>query len=297
MRYFKVKFSIAVFGLLFSAASIVYGQGSGASEFKYFQIEPKSDQYKFHHVVLEQKDGVSIELINVLYGNHLILFSLLPGKDGQGLKEIDIRNIKNRLSFKELDQYVQNGNKRFLESDRYTSAWLKRRDIQVVLKLEGKYYLSENCQTEFFYVFEQPVMLPNITSNNIINIKMPNMSVKDFEARHLKLFGEYSINSIHEKNKTGTTALKRPIDRPLLFLSGKTTIGTDTAYKFWQFTDWPVVDNLNFDRGIDRFIFLPGVGIVAGSFDYFFELKLSSDKMMNNYLNEILLMPVSINAS
>lgn len=42
-------------------------------------------------------------------------------------------------------------------------------------------------------------------------------------------------------------------------------------YKFWTFTDWREHPTFfEVERGIDRFVYVPGKGIVGGSFDFYF---------------------------
>ncbi len=53
-----------------------------------------------------------------------------------------------------------------------------------------------------------------------------------------------------------------------LYLSKSYTLGKDSAYQFWTFCDWNRKDGRNLQRGIDRFVFIPGKGIVGSSFDF-----------------------------
>lgn len=36
---------------------------------------------------------------------------------------------------------------------------------------------------------------------------------------------------------------------------------------------WWAIDGYNVNRGIDRLIYIPNLGIVGGSYDFYFELK------------------------
>src|SRR5690606_24074194 len=54
------------------------------------------------------------------------------------------------------------------------------------------------------------------------------------------------------------------------YLSRVFDINGEKAYQFWSFTDWRGQDNLKLHRGIDRFVYMPQKGIVAGSYDFWF---------------------------
>jgi len=94
---------------------------------------------------------------------------------------------------------------------------------------------------------------------------------------------------------TGTSPLLAPMAKPLLFRSGSVQINGKEAYKFWKYAGWNVADGSNFRRGIDCFLFMPGVGIVGGSFDFYFQYRVSNELLLKNYLSEQLMFPLSIN--
>ena len=117
-----------------------------------------------------------------------------------------------------------------------------------------------------------------------------------YETKFKHINNEYSPNALISANATGSSGLRQPLERPLNFLSAKIAVGNYTAYKFWQFSDWRVADGTNSRRGIDRFLYIPELGIVGGSFDFWFNaLGISSKEIMKNYLSEDVILPVSIN--
>ena len=61
-----------------------------------------------------------------------------------------------------------------------------------------------------------------------------------------------------------------------IYLSGTEKRGKDTVYLFWTFTAWNNRSGLEaYHRGIDRFAYIEGKGIVAGSYDFLFDTQSS----------------------
>ena len=44
------------------------------------------------------------------------------------------------------------------------------------------------------------------------------------------------------------------------------------AYKFWTLGSW-TIDGDNSQRGIDRFTYMPEIGIISGAYSYFIGTK------------------------
>ncbi|KIO76787.1 hypothetical protein TH53_12745 [Pedobacter lusitanus] len=173
---------------------------------------------------------------------------------------------------------------------------MKRNDIKVVINRDGKYYVSNYCITEFFKIVNQELIFPNEMGNVFINIKSPTYSVSEYETKYKHIYNEYSPNALLTKSASGSSSLKQPLERPLNFLSSKLYVGNYTAYKFWQFSDWRIADGTNSRRGIDRFLYVPEIGIIGGSFDFWFsQLGISTNEIMKNYLSEVIILPISIN--
>lgn len=55
------------------------------------------------------------------------------------------------------------------------------------------------------------------------------------------------------------------------YLSDTLTIKGEKAYKFWTAGFMNVSHGPDFSRGIDRFIYMPSMGIVGGSYDFYFK--------------------------
>lgn len=78
-----------------------------------------------------------------------------------------------------------------------------------------------------------------------------------------------------------TGAVNKPVILNVLFdfLRGKRKYllevirvrNEELAYQFWTYTDWYGQDpEFKINRGSDRFVYLPGKGIIGCSFDFYF---------------------------
>lgn len=273
------------------------------TETTYFIINPETPEYKVNTVVLETKRlydyTLPIELFNLQSDEKsLILFSVLPSKSiSSSWTEIDLKGLKNIIDYPALKKKTEQRFKTFLDSGRKNSDELKRDDIKLIIKKDGRYLVSNYYITEYFAIINQPMMFPNQMGNIFINIQSPPLTVQSFENRYKELYHEYSANAISSANATGSSFLLPPFQQPLLFLSGTLDINKKKAYRFWQLSDWRIADGLNFRRGIDRFLYQPEVGIVGGSYDFWFKNSISQDILLKNYLSEELLYPISINGA
>lgn len=303
-----MKFKIIAI-LIFFTTSLVKANQRDSSNFfkreqqkiKYFIVDSKSPDYKINLVELNAKKlyGIdkNIELYNVLIDkNLLVLFSVLPVKEKDLWSEISLDQLNNVVGAEDLKKILDQGFQAYQKSELQNSDGLKRNDIKVVINRNGKYFISNYCLTEFFKIVTQELIFPNEMGNVFINIKSPMFSVSEYETKFKHINNEYSPNALISANATGSSGLRQPLERPLNFLSAKIAVGNYTAYKFWQFSDWRVADGTNSRRGIDRFLYIPEIGIVGGSFDFWFNaLGISSKEIMKNYLSEDVILPVSIN--
>ncbi|RBQ04289.1 hypothetical protein DRW42_19000 [Pedobacter miscanthi] len=267
---------------------------------KYFllDLDAKSNlEYKLAHVELNASKlyevDKKIELFNLLTKNgNLILFSVLPGKISDNIwKEIDPASLKDKImDWDQLKAFRIEATRAYGSSCKGLYEHVKRNDINLVKKENGKYFRSSSCITEFFSVENKPRMFTSQNDIASINIYSPAVALKDFDSRYKELYNEPSPNYHDLPN-----VLKFPMNKPLLFLSGTSTIDGRKAYHFWGFMDWGISDSPNYRRGIDRFIFIPELGIVGGSFDFFFDNLLDKSRKKENYLNENVMQPIKIN--
>jgi len=267
---------------------------------KYFLIDQNSPDYKTNRITLNAQElyqkNEPIELINLQFDkNSLILFSVLP-EGSSSWEEIDkLTTEKQVLGFTALKELFKSAFDVYRTSNGLNDGHLKRDDIRLVFKVGNKYQISRFCITEFFQIIQQPMIFPNQMGNPFINIESPMLNVKQFEDKSISLFKTLSPNAIKSAEATGTSPLLAPMAKPLLFRSGSVQINGKEAYKFWQYAGWNVADGSNFRRGIDRFLFMPGIGIIGGSFDFYFQHRVSNELLLKNYLSEQLMFPLSIN--
>lgn len=265
----------------------------------YFLLDTKSDTYTVDSVTLSAKQlynlPVEVELYNLRYKDRLLLFSVLPAK----LKwiEIDENELKSGLiDFKALDQLFERSLQGSLKAEYSNADRIKREDIKIVLTKNGKYLAANFCISEYFVIVNNPLLFPNQMGEAFINIKSPLLSVKDFEILFKQTFKKNSPNAIGDSYHN---MMSYPFFvKPLNFLSGTTTILAKKAYRFWHYSDWSIIDGYNTQRGAERFLYVPELGIIAGSYDFYFAKHVNSlvyEKFMDNYLSERMMYPTSIN--
>lgn len=294
----RKKIKPIFFLLLFSMNAITSRAQEKNS--KYFLIDFNSIDYKVNAVTLSAKElygfDEKFELFNVISKNTLILFTVMPTH--KPWVEVDINKLQGEeMRIGSLDSLFKNVSNQNLSNKNVTL--LKRNDIKVILHKNGKYIMSDYCLTEYFIITNTPLMFPNQSASCFINITTPKFSADQFERDYRKFYKTYSANAIESKRWSGTTFLFQPFyDKPLLFLSSTTKVDNKEAFKFWTYLDWRVADGPNVQRGIDRFLYIPLIGIVGGSYDFWFneeKKSISYDKLMKNYLAEKVMYPIEIN--
>src|SRR5690606_39188885 len=76
------------------------------------------------------------------------------------------------------------------------------------------------------------------------------------------------------------------------YLSRKFDYKGYRAYQFWTYMDWIHPMSLYYyERGIDRFVYIPEKGVVGGSFDFYFlfhhrDIKLNMTRFRENIYQE-----------
>lgn len=270
---------------------------------KYFILDLNNGAYKVNTVRLNSKAlyGIDsdIELFNVVFNNRLILFSVLPTKTPWS--EIDTVLIKNQLiDSKALLDIFQIGHKQIANASWYPTLPVKRSDIRLIIKRNGKYMASEYCISEYFRIVNGFTSFPNQMPPCDINILSKPLSVKTFEEDYKRISSFYSPNSTSSPNSIIFDARMAigEFERPLLFFSKKVRYKEISAYQFWLYDDWSISDGPNEQRGVDRFLYAKDIGIIGGSYDFWFERILKGDdykKLFSNYMAERIMYPTEIN--
>ncbi|WP_157278749.1 hypothetical protein [Olivibacter sitiensis] len=249
--------------------------------------------------------NIPVHLLNLDYDDgKLVLFSVLPKlnelrdkRTASNWKRIDIDTLKpnERIGMQQLRDMHRNGQAKYLR-DGYDYRDLKKDDIVLVYKSDSGYVQSAYCLTEFFTIIDNtPLLFANDNKVCFINTAVPTLTAKEFENRYARARKTSSPNDVRNEY----ASLRRPLEYPVLFLSHSTATGRDTAYHYWLFSDWSTQDAPNRHRGIDRFVYVPGKGIIGGSFDFYFlqlqkKLWLSDNFFYEAYVKEQVMLPSQV---
>jgi hypothetical protein len=245
------------------------------------------------------------ELYNVhLTPGRLLLFTLLPtGKDfAVHWKPIDITNMASYiLSGKQLDSIHFAGIEKFKRSGFRNRGDVKMEHINLIKKVKDSYYTNEgDCLTELF-VTQPPKPnsgFANQTPFCFIDTSNVALTIRDFESSYLKISGSYSYN--YDRSE-GYISVNQVFNIPLLILAKKKKVLDLDAYYFWTLDTWSE-DGKNSSRGVDRLVYNPTIGIIAGEYTSYFRKLFPAYQSpncehlrLNSYLdNRVKLMPVRI---
>ncbi|MEC3878780.1 hypothetical protein [Parapedobacter sp. 10938] len=243
--------------------------GSLAQEKKYIMLDMLDSLYDVNHYSLNTQElyGVdeTIELYNIHYVG-LVLFSVLPDfTSDKNWSEVNLAEIENQIfdekSFRhEMGSRIPSGDDNSKKTLQYA-----------LVKTQGdKYFKSNYCLTEFFFVDTYPS--PFNTPYGTINIGQDILSIQQMMNVYWKALNipERLPFPLDVRKLGGTLLLpnRRILQRE--YMSRELKINDERAYQFWTFTDWNTHDGYNLHRGVDRFIYIPDKGIVAGSYDFYF---------------------------
>lgn len=257
-------------------------------------LDSLNNNFSVTHYTLSTKElyGINkkIEIYNVPMwkGEFLLLLSVLPSfTENDNWSKINYDSFKGKIVA--LSQ-IRNYTKSIYNSHSIDFENINTLNFGLIKKVGGDYYLSNICLAERFNVRNFP--FPLMTGYKTINIGNPIITICDFQKQ---LPSQY-LTPMNPEEKIFIM-----LDRNMLenqYLSKKSIIGKDTAYQFWTFTDWSVSDGWNKHRGVDRFIYVPGKGIVGGSYDFWFAFKpplveykvkgmpVKAEKLWDNIINE-----------
>lgn len=264
---------------------------------KYFLLEELKTDFKVETYTLDTSElyGVrkNLNIYNVyLSPNHILLLSVLPDLDESILPRTDERGQNwTVLDFEKLskEDIISKSKVKEIVSD-----WLvsntpekKRLDFKLIKKVNNRYYVSKLCLTEFFNITS--LKGPLVSSYGTLNISEQKVTVKEVEKSFKEQFpGRKFIMDVRDLDRL------RNLSDPFSFrnyLSKEYKIKGNTAYQFWTFDGWWNIDGYNEHRGIDRLVYIPGKGIVGGSYDFYFRLshnrfRLSDYRLWENIINE-----------
>lgn len=254
---------ICLVGCLLGMQTIV------AQEKKYVMLDMLDSLYQVNRYTLNTSElyGVdeTIELYNV-HANGLILFSVLPDfTQESNWSEVALTDIRDQV-FDERTFRYRAGDHMSSESSKDKKTHL----YSLVKRENGKYFKSNFCLTESFFTDDYPSLfnVPFVTINtqqDVLTIR----KMMDIYWEALNIPEHWSF-PLDVRRLGGTLMLpnRRLLQRE--YLSNQLKVKGERAYQFWTFTDWNTHDGYNLHRGIDRFIYIPGKGIVGGSYDFYF---------------------------
>lgn len=314
MKILRISLVILVINCTFSygqQSSHIF-QTSDAAKYKYFILNTGDKRPVINKVEVSSTTDIdcnkkifSAQLYNVMFpGGRLVLFSVLPSPvDGKvHWLKADISELKsNTISPIELDNLSSANLKMFYRSSYTNLSLVKLTNIKIIIKKGNEYYLHDtDCLTELFInnTFRPNSGFSNQNPCTQIDTSIIPLSISQFEKQYQsKNDGEYSYNNPGAENTLGGIGFKTP----LLMYSHSGMLQKTPVQYFWTLNGWSA-DGLNLERGIDRFVFAPGIGIVGGDYTFYFNQifrtyqsadceKLKLARYLNN---EMQLMPVKV---
>lgn len=241
---------------------------------RYIMLDSLEAKYTVHKYTLRSDSlyGTSheIELFNVelAHKKSVTLFAVLPDfYDGTSWDEIKLVDIPTERIIPS-GQYHQIVN---LPTGQEHIIGAPRWDIKLIKKQGDKYYVSERCLTEYFILqnFGSEFNSPRY----VMNIGQTPLSIRDMKDVFEKSFPgtKYIMTSYFEENFPNLMKPDGGYEYIRRYLSDTFTLHGQEAYQFWTYAPWNGSGGHNDHRGIDRFVYVPGMGIVGGSFDFYFK--------------------------
>ncbi|AIM39257.1 hypothetical protein KO02_23130 [Sphingobacterium sp. ML3W] len=265
----------------------IYFQSVGQT--KYFVLENNTKDFEVSRFTMNTQSlyGINREVIlfnllkkeDTLIGEdgklngqsdyNIILFSILPNLTGkEDWEKIDVDTIQSSfITLDELEQlHTKNSLSYFNNVVKDTTKYFNT--YKIIVKKENNYYVPKFCLLQFYSVRNRPHVFTNVYGT--INTEDSRYTIIEFE----KIFKEtyprldFPLNRI---DKEPLSFMDWTRDRKE-YLSKKFTLKNNLiGYQFWTYIDWTKHDfQYDFERGIDRFLYLPGKGIIGGSFDFYF---------------------------
>lgn len=241
---------------------------------KYISLDMLDSLYEVNRYTLNTQElyGVdeTIEVYNVNIAG-IALFSVLPDfRSESNWTEVNLADIQDGiLSDRELNRML-----------RFTAfsgtSRTKRMDIQLVKKKGTSYWISNVCLLELFirntYVSDIHPSIFNVQQGTI-NIRQTPVSISQMmEIFEQSMDWQFPLDI--RESRVSILANRDALERE--YLSRTIDINGNTAYQFWTLTDWSSPAGYSYNRGVDRFIYIPNKGIVGGSYDFYFLVEFDT---------------------
>ena len=233
---------------------------------KYLVLEDLEKNYQVKHYTLRPHSFYKekeIEMYNVynqgvFFGyNYLTLISVLPDMNNAN-SWVEVSKEEVEKAVVKIEEVRRTNKNKFLNS------------FSLVKKEGGKYYKARSCLVEVFQLMNYSSNV-HLNDSNIINTKQDFVTYAELKKELNKGTHISKYASPMEDKESFLDSCFESI-----YLSGTEKRGKDTVYLFWTFTAWNNRSGLEaYHRGIDRFAYIEGKGIVAGSYDFLFDTQSS----------------------
>lgn len=221
-----------------------------------------------------------IELYNLEgYNNEFLLFSVLPDLEThENWQEVPYvlieKNIVSAYKIREL-----------IWAEKELKIFNKYR---LVKKVENKFFVAKNVLIEKFQVLDYDTSI-KISGSNVINTKEPIRTHQDIKKAYTT-----QINPTFPMEDQ--VSIRKELKA--LYLFDIQEKNDQKIYLFWTFSDWEnrqisvvggnyhytqevkTPQDYAYHRGIDRFAYIEGKGIVGGSYDFYFDQHPKDFKRM-----------------
>ena len=109
-----------------------------------------------------------------------------------------------------------------------------------------------------------------ISGRNIVNLGQRPVTYQDFRKAYKESFNYYNPMEALAYSGGINIIIHNGIFQHIYLSSIEEKEGKN-IYHFWTFDDWHICKGYNWHRGIDRFVYTPEMGIVGGSYDFYFD--------------------------
>ncbi|MDO5609131.1 MAG: hypothetical protein Q4G08_11820, partial [Capnocytophaga sp.] len=199
-----------------------------------------------------------VEMYNIANHNsnfrgYVILITALP-------------DIDQNTTWKKIDSVIVNQN--LIPAEVFKKEFHSKKKIfnqyKLIKKINTQYYASENCLVEGISFVKYPPVF-NLSGEGTANLSGNIVSYQEVR----KAYQDTYSDKFPMENKG--VFLHHTIKN--IYLSAIETINNMKVYRFWTFDDWHDEYGYNYHRGIDRFAYVEGKGIVGGSYDFYFDFE------------------------
>jgi len=238
-------------------------------------------------------DSISKDKINANTQLNIILIAVLPDLLGSAdWKEINLDTIKDDIITTSVLNRLFRINTLSGLDDPYGPKTKYFDEYQIIRKIGNKYFASKHCLIQFFAVRNRPSIFQHVFGT--INIEQEPLKITEMETIFKKRYPgtNFPPYTIGDTPYSYSSAIDYLRDRKEYLSKTIKFQNNEIGYQFWTYTNWHTHDHeLEVDRGIDRFVYVPGKGIVGGSFDFYFyfyrkKLPIKYSDFLNNVKEE-----------